>query len=151
MTTQHNKPPIIRYKKISDFTYNLPKWTYTKTDKDIYAVYKQEVKNPLPYETFKIVLLELFKTGLTKLFPNNIWKVPYIGNLFYKYVKKTNGRNLVDYRKLEKGKPIVYFQHLDTFPRLSLCTKTKRYRNNKIYKLWASRKSRSIIFKKYID
>lgn len=150
MTAQHNKPPIIRYKKISDFTYHLPKWTYTKTDKDIYAVYKQEVKNPLPYETFKLVIFELFKIGLTKLFPNNIWKVPYIGNLYYKYIKRRDGKKFIDYRKLEKGKPVVYFQHIDSTPRLYLCTKTKRYRNGKMYKLWATKPTKSFIFKKYV-
>lgn len=137
--------PIIKYKYIKEYTYKLPKVKYIKTDKDIYNVYKKDNPKAIDFFTFVSIIELCFKAALSKALDKQIVKLPFIGDIYLKYVKRKDGKPLIDYRRFK------VLHHLTTFPRLKLDTKRKRYRNCNIYGAVASKQMKSFLFKKYID
>lgn len=136
---------IIRYKHTKEYSYQLPKSKYVKTDRDIYNVYKKDNAKAIDFFTFVSIIELCFKAAISKAFNEKIVKLPYIGDIYLKYVKRRDGRPLMDYRKFK------VLHHLTTYPRLKLSTKRKRFRNCSMYGAAASKQMKSFIFKKYVD
>jgi hypothetical protein len=139
------QPNIIRYRWSKDYPYKLPKVRYVKSDYDIYKVYKEDVDKPIDFSTFMKIMELCFRAAVSKAFDQKIVKIPYIGDIYLKYVRRRDGKPLMDYRKFK------VLHHLTTFPRLKLSTKRKRFRNCAMYSVVASKQIKSFIFKKYVD
>lgn len=151
MITAPTKIPILRYKKSSEYTYNLPKVKYEKTDRDIYNVYKKTTKNPITFVVFMRIINECFKAAVSKCFDRVYVKVPYIGDIYFNFFKLREGRVIVDRTKLYHERIVKYLNNITHYPKLKLCTKNKRYRNSNIYTFYATKSMKSFIFKKYIS